>query len=121
MFLVLGIIVIIWAIRERASKKVKPLIAKGFVLRKYKKYKKTIYNFKKGNIIIEISPYKSYRISFDGGITFEDVLETDLGLEEERKYLIKLVKKFDSCDYREKEDCEDPLKAIVMFLTKNLN
>ncbi len=98
----------------------KPLRTKGF---KYKRKKKPwVVYLTKNNIIIKFS-YESYQISFDSGITYINIIDTELGTMEERNILKDKVVEYigSSSLERQKGDIIDPIHDFIKFLNKYLD
>jgi len=108
-----------YSIRYNFKKQSKPLKEAGFALSARKEGKERAYLFTKDSCVIKIIPHVSYQISFDQGESFVDIVDSKLGTYEERQYLAGLVRRHNTCDYRDK-DMHALTPAFVKFLTDNL-
>ncbi len=97
----------------------KPLRKKGF---RYKRERKpyTVLLIKE-NIIIKFA-YEIYKISFDRGETFVDIVDSDLGTLEEKESLRDKMIEYQSASSLSKQrgDVVAPTEEFVIFLDKYL-
>ncbi len=97
----------------------KPLRKKGF---RYKSERKSqVVLLTKEDVVIKLA-YESYKISFNGGETFVDIIDSDLGTLEEKKELRDKMIEYQSASSLSKQrgDVVAPTEAFIIFLNKYL-
>ena len=102
------------------KRKCKPLLEKGFVLRRGREGKKRCYLLTKNSMVIKVAEFDTYEISEDGGETFVPINASTLFPEDHKKQVEELIKKYKTCDIRDREEYE-PTRKIVEILSWCVN
>ena len=117
LIIISSVVTLIVHVRNNFKKQTKPLKMAGFKRETRKQGKNRRYLFIKGNCVVKIIPNESYEISVDGGTSFINIVDTDMGTYEERQHLAYLLKAYKTCDYRDK-DIYEPTAAVVALIVK---
>lgn len=104
-------------IADRMKNKAKPLLKKGFALRKEKIKKDVFFYLTKENVVIKIKEFDVYEISVDSGATFEELKVSNVITVEDREQIQDVIIKFEKCDYRDR-DIYDSTRGIVSIINK---
>lgn len=107
--------------RCNMKKRFKCLTNKGYSCRKEKG--KNIYYFTKDNAVIRIIQDSEYKISYDGGKNYIDIVESELGTMEEREKLKEVMTEYENAHPVDKQrgDTIDTAVAFAEFLEKYIS
>lgn len=84
-----------------------------------KENKCKVYYFKYDKLILKFVPNKVYDISFNDGIEYAPIVETNIGTYQEIEHLKNIQCQYETVDYRDK-DLYDPTSEFVKFVIKNI-
>ena len=115
------IIVLIDCIANRIflSKQFKKIKNAGYKISKAKVQRKKVYLFTFKRIVIKFLPNEIYDISFDGGETYTNIIETNIGTSQEIEHLRELKHQYQTSDYRDR-DMYDSTEDVIKFILKNI-
>ena len=114
-------IVLIDCIKNRISlsKQFKRIKQAGYKISKAKVQRKKVYLFTFKRIIIKFLPNEIHDISFDGGETYTNIIETNIGTSQEIEHLRNLKWQYQTSDYRDR-DMYDSTEEFIKFIIKNI-
>ncbi len=94
----------------------------GYTLKKEKACKHEYY-FEKSPIIIKIKQDCEYKISYDNGINFVNIYDTEIGTLEERSKLRDVMTAYQDAHPVDKQrgDAVDTAQFFIAFLSKYIN
>ena len=91
----------------------------GYKISKAKVQRKKVYLFTFKRIVIKFLPNEIYDISFDGGETYTNIIETNIGTSQEIEHLRELKHQYQTSDYRDR-DMYDSTEDFIKFILKNI-
>ena len=114
-------ILLIDCIRNRIflSKLFKKIKQAGYKISKAKVQRKKVYLFTFKRIVIKFLPNEIHDISFDGGETYTNIIETNIGTSQEIEHLRNLKYQYQTSDYRDR-DMYDSTEYFIKFILKNI-
>ena len=101
------------------KKQFKKIKGVGYKISKIKDQGKKVYIFAYKTIAIKFLPNEIHDISFDGGVTYIPVVESNIGTLHEIERLRSLKYQYQACDYRDK-DMYDSTEEFINFILKNI-
>ena len=117
LIIISSVVTLIDYVQNNFKKQTKPLKTAGFKIEPRKQGKNRLYLFIKDDCVVKITPNESYEISVDGGTSFINIVDTDMGTYEERQNLADRLQAYKTCDYRD-QDLYEPTAAFVAFIVK---
>lgn len=122
LFIVPGaIIAVMDCIENRVflSKQFKKIKDAGYKISKAKMQDKKVYLFTFKRIVIKFLPNEIYDISLDGGETYNNILESNIGTPQEIEHLKNLQYQYQTNDYRDRY-MYDSTEDCINFILKNI-
>lgn len=106
--------------RYNVKKRFRFLMNYGYA---FKKEKANEFNFVKSPIIIKIKQDVEYKISYDNGISFVNIYDTEIGTLEERNKLREVMIEYQETHPVDKQrgDAVDTAQFFIAFLNKYIN
>jgi len=116
-----AIIVLIDCIGKRIflSRQFKKIKNAGYKISKAKIQGEKIWLFTFKRIVIKFLPNAIHDISFDGGETYTQIIESNIGTPQEIEHLKNLIHKYQTSDYRDR-DMYDYTEYFIKFILKNI-
>ena len=101
------------------SKQFKKIKNAGYKISKTKDNGKKVYLFTFNTLVIKFLPNEIHDISFDGGKTYQPIIESTLGTPQEIEHLKHIQYQYRTSDYRDR-DLYDSTEEFVKFIIKNI-
>ena len=101
------------------SKQFKKIKKAGYKISKEKVQGKKVYLFTFKLIAIKFLPNEIHDISFDGGETYTQIIESNIGTPQEIEHLRNLKYQYQRSNYRDR-DMYDSTETFIKFILKNI-